>query len=187
MDDQKHPTKCPFMGIQEVLPRDEFYGKMKAVLEARDSLDKDFVIIGRIDAAATLGDEELLIRAQACVEMGIDVILPHAIPPTSKFPERTKETLKLLFKQIGAPEVLIWAMGPSTFTVKDYEDVGAKMWVPGPPTPAVSKMLFDVYQGLRDTGTLKSYNPSGTPTREYLDKLRGLGLWSELERKYVTS
>ena len=24
IDDQKHPTKCPFLGIQEVLPRDEY-------------------------------------------------------------------------------------------------------------------------------------------------------------------
>ena len=90
IDDQKHPTKCPFLAIQEVLPRDEYYGKIGAVLKARNKEDKDFVVIARIDAAATLGDEELLVRAKACVKLGVDVILPHMIPPTSKFKERHK-------------------------------------------------------------------------------------------------
>jgi len=39
----------------------------------------DFVVVARIDAAATLGDEELLVRAKACVKLGVDVILPHMI------------------------------------------------------------------------------------------------------------
>ena len=40
----------------EVLPRDAYLGKIGAVLEARDEEDKDFVIVARIDAGATLGD-----------------------------------------------------------------------------------------------------------------------------------
>jgi 2-methylisocitrate lyase-like PEP mutase family enzyme len=185
IDDQKHPTKCPFLGIQEVLPRDEYLGKMGAVLEARDREDKDFVIVARIDAAATLGDDEMLARAKACVELGVDVILPHAVPATSKFGERGKETLRQLFKKIGAPEVLIWGMGPFEFTAKDYEEIGAKLWVPAAPIAAITKALFDAYQGLYDTGTLKSYAPPGIPDRSYLDKLWGLDFWSVLEKKYV--
>jgi 2-methylisocitrate lyase-like PEP mutase family enzyme len=156
IDDQRHPTKCPF-----------------------------FVIVARIDAAATLGDDEMLARAKACVELGIDVILPHAVPATSKFGERGKETLRQLFKRIGAPEVLIWGMGPFEFTAKDYEDIGAKLWVPAAPIAAITKALFDAYQGLYDTGTLKSYAPPGIPDRSYLDKLWGLDFWSALEKKYV--
>ena len=185
IDDQKHPTKCPFMGIQEVLPRDEYFGKMGAVLEARNKEDKDFIIVARIDAAATLGDEEMLARAKACVKLGVDVILPHAIPPAAKFKERGKETIKQLYKKIGAPEVMIWGMGPFEFTAKDYEDVGAKMWVPGSPMGPVSKTLFDCYTSLHDTGTLATYtHPAGT-YRHYLDKLKGLEFWMELEKKYV--
>ena len=185
IDDQKHPTKCPFMGVQEVLPRDEYVGKIGAVLEARNKEDKDFIIVARIDAAATLGDDEMLARAKACVELGVDVILPHAIPPAAKFKERGKETLKQLYKKVGAPEVMIWGMGPFDFTAKDYEDIGAKLWVPGPPNGAVTKLVLDFYQGLHDTGTLKGYPPAVGQYRQYLDKLRGLGFWTELEKKYV--
>ena len=54
-------------------------------MEARNKEDKDFVIVARIDAAATLGDEEMLARAKGCVKLGVDVILPYLIPPESKF------------------------------------------------------------------------------------------------------
>jgi len=109
IDDQKHPTKCPFMGIQEVIPRDEFYGKMEAVLEARNKEDKDLIIVARIDAAATLGDEEMLARAKACVKLGVDVILPHGIPPGAKFKERNKETLKKLTRRLERRKFLFGA------------------------------------------------------------------------------
>ena len=185
IDDQKHPTKCPNMAVQEVLPRDEYLKKMGAVLEARDREDKNFLIMARIDAGATLGDEEMVARAKASVELGADVIIPHSIPAASKFPERNKDTLKRLFKTIGAPDVLIWGMGPPDFTAKDYEEIGAKLWVPAPPMAAITKSLFDSYRGLYDTGTLESFNPPGAPDRPYLDQLRGLAFWNELERKYV--
>jgi len=116
IDDQKHPTKCPFLAIQEVLPRDEYYGKIGAVVEARNKDDMDFVVVARIDAAATLGDEELLVRAKACVKLGVDVILPHMIPPTSKLRKETKQAIKELYKNIGAPEVWIWGQLPFTLT-----------------------------------------------------------------------
>ena len=185
LDDQKHPTKCPFLAVQEVLPREEFYGKIGAVLEARDKEDKDFVIVARIDAAATLGDEELLVRAKGCIKLGVDVILPHAIPPTSKFKVRNKETLQELFKKIGAPEVKIWAMGPHDFSAKDYEEIGAKMWVPGPPNSAVAKYVIELYKGLYEKGTLEGYPAPGGPYWQYLNTLRGIDLYTELERKYV--
>ena len=188
IDDQKHPTKCPFLAIQEVLPRDEYYGKIGAVLEARNKEDMDFVVVARIDAAATLGDEELLVRAKACVKLGVDVILPHMIPPTSKFKERDKQAIKELYKNIGAPEVWIWGQLPFTLTAKDYEEVGAKLYVPGSPlSKIITQSLFAAYQGLYDTGTEDSFKYSGAQlSREYLDKLRGLDLWAGLEKKYVT-
>ena len=36
IDDQKHPTKCPAIGTQEVIPIDEYIGKLGAVMEARE-------------------------------------------------------------------------------------------------------------------------------------------------------
>jgi 2-methylisocitrate lyase-like PEP mutase family enzyme len=171
----------------EVLPRDEYLGKMRAVLEARNKEDKDFVIAARIDAGATLGDEEVLARAKACTELGVDVILPYSIPPESNFEERDKETLKRLYKKIGAPEVLIWGMGPNNFTAKDYEDVGAKLWVSGNPIPSVAESVLDLYQRFHDTGALPaktfSTQPGKGSSRDSLQKLRGLDFWVQVEKR----
>ena len=30
---------------------------------------------------------------------------------------------------IGAPDVMIWGMGPDDLTAKDYQDIGTKIWV----------------------------------------------------------
>jgi 2-methylisocitrate lyase-like PEP mutase family enzyme len=186
IDDQKHPTKGPSWGIQEVLPRDEYLGKLGAVLEARDREDKDFVICARTDAAPVLGAEEMLARVKASIELGVDMVLPQSIESiVPKSPEGAKEAFKKYYKAMGAPEVLIWASGPSWFVAKDYEEIGAKLWVPGNPIPVVSKTLIDLYQGLYDTGTLKAFSPPGLPNRAYFNKLEGVEFWNELEKKYV--
>ena len=155
ISDRKHSilARTPH-NLVEVLPRDEYLVKMGAVLEARNRDDKDFVIVARIDAAATLGYEEVVSRAKGCIEMGVDVILPHVVPQESKFGQMDKEGLKQYYKNIGSPKVKIWwGMGPRGFTAKDCVEIGAKIWVPSdPPTDAVKKALFDVYQEVYDTG-----------------------------------
>jgi 2-methylisocitrate lyase-like PEP mutase family enzyme len=187
IDDQKHPTKGPSWGIQEVLPRDEYLGKVGAVLEARDREDKDFFVCARTDAAPTLGAEEMVARAKACVKLGVDMILPQSITSlVPKSAKSVKETFKKYYKMIGAPDVLIWGTGgPSDFSAKDYEEVGAKLMVPGNPIPVVCKILIELYKGLYDTGTLDGFSPPGLPGRDYFNKLEGVEFWNELEKKYV--
>jgi 2-methylisocitrate lyase-like PEP mutase family enzyme len=159
---------------------------MSAAIEIRNKEDKEFVIVARIDSGAKLGDEEVLIRAKECLKIGVDVILPHFRPPESKFGERDKETLKQLYKKIGAPEVLIWGMGPHTFTAKDYADVGAKLWVTGRVTSVTAKALIDFYRKFHETGVFPldavAPAPEG-PAGDYLQKLRGLDFWSEVEKR----
>ena len=120
--------------------------------------DKDFFICARTDALRALGVDEMLARAKAAVELGVDMLLPQGIDTlTPKSGESVKDVMKKIYKKIGAPKVWIWGSGPEEFTVKDYEDVGAKMWVPGNPLPGVSKVLIDMYKGLYDTGSTKSF------------------------------
>jgi methylisocitrate lyase len=186
IDDQKHPTKGPSWGTQEVLPREEFLGKMRAVLEARNQEDRDFVICARTDSAPVLGAEEMLARVKACVELGVDMVLPQSIesivPKTSG---SVKEAFKQYYKAMGAPNVFIWGSGPSSFIAKDYEEIGAKLWVPGNPIPVISQTLINLYKGLYDTGTLDTFSPPGLPSRAYFNKLEGVEFWNELEKKYV--
>jgi len=189
LNDQKHPYKGPGLAIQQVIPRDEYLGKIGAVLEARDKEDKDVVIVARIEAGSTMGDEEVVERAKACLKLGVDVILPQARLPQSKFGVRSKEEIKQLYKAIGAPEVRIWGMGSqgaaADFAAKDWEDIGAKIWAPGPLNGALMKLAIELLQTLHDNGTIKGYNPQRGPSKQFLQQVEGLDFWEGLEKKYV--
>jgi 2-methylisocitrate lyase-like PEP mutase family enzyme len=176
------PARVPH-NMLEVLPRAEYLGKMGAIVEARNGMDKDFLIFARIDAGALNGDDEVVARAKALVKMGVDVIVPHQRPPQSKYGIRDKAIMKKLFKQIGAPKVWIWGMGPSGTTIEDYIEAGAKMCMPDASAIGVVKAaLFKTYQDLYDFGPAYGKETSG---RELSDKLRGHKFWHELEEKYV--
>ena len=189
LNDQKHPYKGPGLAIQAVIPRAEYLGKIGAVLEARDKEDKDVVVVARIEAGSTLGDDEVIERAKACLNLGVDVILPQARLPKSKFGLRSKKEIRQLYKAIGTPKVWIWAIAgqgaAAAFTAKDWEDIGAKIWAPGPLNGALMKLALELLQVLHDTGTIKGYHPQGGPSAEFLHRLEGLDFWEGLEKKYV--
>ena len=171
----------------EVLPRNEYIDKMRAVMEARNREDKDFVIAAKIDSAAALGDDEVLARAKACIELGVDVIFPTFRPPESKNKENGKNSLMQLYKKVGAPEVLIWGMGPDDLTAKDYQDIGTKIWANGRIDFIVAEAALDFYQKFHDTGALSlqtfTTQPGKGPSADNLQKLRGKGPWSEIEKR----
>jgi len=176
------PARVPH-NMLECLPREEYLGKMGAIIEARNGLDKDFLIFARLDDGALTGDDEVVARAKALIKMGVDVIVPHQRPPESKYGARDKATLKALYKRIGAPDVWIWGMGPLGTTIADYEEVGAKLCMPdASPSGAVKDTLFEVYQELKDKGPAAR---RGKPGREIADNIRGHKFWHELEDKYV--
>jgi 2,3-dimethylmalate lyase len=189
LNDQKHPYKGPGLAIQEVIPRDEYLGKMGAVLEARDKFDKDIIVVARIEAGSTLGDEEVVERAKACLKLGVDVILPQGRLKKSKFGIRSREEIKQLYTAIGAPDIWIWGMGSqgvaADFTAKDWGELGAKIWAPGPLNAALMKVALELLQVLHDTGSIKGYHPADGPSSEFLHKMEGLDFWEGLEKKYV--
>jgi 2-methylisocitrate lyase-like PEP mutase family enzyme len=174
-------------GIGDVLPRDEFLGKMSAALEARDKEDKDCVIIARIDAGATMGDEEVFARAKACTELGVDVIFPNFHPSVSKDKEAAKKHLGELYRKAGAPEVMIWGMGPDDFTAKDYADINTKLWVNARVDFIIAESILEFYQNFKDTGTLPmrtfAMQPGTGPAADYLQKLRGKDVWNEIVKR----
>ena len=169
--------------LLDVLSLEEYLGKMGAVVEARNREDKDFIIIASLDAGVQVGDEDVIIRSKACVKLGVDVIFPHHRPLGLKKGVSDKEILMKLFKKMGAPEVLIWGVGPNNFTIKDYDEVGAKIYVPfALPIVAVKETLFEVYQDLFDKGFyIRDVKRNGA----YSNKIRGMGFWLELENKYI--
>ena len=174
-------------GIGEVLSREEYLGKIGAVLEVRDREDKDFIIVARIEAGPILGDDEVIARAKSCLELGVDIILPFFKPIDSKSKELAKENLRELFNKIGISENVIWGMGPDEFTAVDYREIGAKMWVNGRIDFIVAEAVLDFYQRFHDTGMLPARTfraqPGEGTSGNYLSKLRGIDAWIEVENR----
>ena len=185
INDQKHLKliRTPH-NLVDVLPRDEFLGKMGAVLEARDKEDQDFIIIARIDAGATMGDEEVIARAKACIKLGVDIILPLAIPPESKYPRKDKAGLTKLYRAIGAPEAKIWCNGLKNITAKDCADMGAKISVPDDsPTAPVKNLLVNIYRDMYTT--LCGAPDKGASEFSKMNMPGDREFWKEIENKYV--
>jgi hypothetical protein len=73
----------------------------------------------------------------------------------------------------------------AVFSAKDWENIGAKIWAPGPLNGALMKLALELLQVLHDEGTIKGYTPPGGPSAEFLHRLEGLDFWEGLEKKYV--
>jgi len=93
LEDQVFPKQCGHFEGTQVVPRDEFLGKLRAVLDARSDLD--LLVIARTDALASAGEDEAIDRGTAYALAGADVVFVEA--------PRTRATLERLPGAIPAP------------------------------------------------------------------------------------
>jgi methylisocitrate lyase len=174
IEDQAFPPICPFIGTPNVISKEEFLPKLRAALDARE--DKDFVVIARTDAAATLGVEEALKRGKAYREAGADAILPTAGMP------RDKEGLRQFIDALKAPVMVppSWDLG---LTVKDYEEIGVNILSGMEAIFAAAKAVEVIYSELRTTGFVKEEYCHKQAIPEFA-KLLKLEKWTDLDKKY---
>lgn len=89
IEDQVFPKKCGHLDQKQVVPRSAFISKLRAAVNARSN--PDFVIIGRTDCNSVLGFEEAIIRANAALDVGVDLALveaPESVEQMRAVPER---------------------------------------------------------------------------------------------------
>jgi 2-methylisocitrate lyase-like PEP mutase family enzyme len=80
IEDQVTPKKCGALKGKVLVPKEEFIGKIKACVEARD--DPNLLLIARCDARGTQTRQgELYDRCNAYLKAGADMIFPER--PTS--------------------------------------------------------------------------------------------------------
>jgi carboxyvinyl-carboxyphosphonate phosphorylmutase len=95
LEDQVWPKRCGHMTGKEVIPSQEFVPKLRAAIDARRR--REFVIVARTDARATLGLQEAIRRGIEYRKVGADVIFVEA--------PRTLGELKEVPSKIDAPLV----------------------------------------------------------------------------------
>lgn len=106
LEDQRWPKRCGHMAGKDVVPQEEYAEKLGAALDARS--DKDFVVVARTDARATLGIDTAIQRGLDNFRIGADAIFveaPHSL-----------DEMRQIGRSIGAPLVANMIEGGATPT-----------------------------------------------------------------------
>jgi 2-methylisocitrate lyase-like PEP mutase family enzyme len=76
IEDQVTPKRCGHLSGHQIVPLEEFAGKIRAAVDARR--DPDLMIIARTDAISAVGFDEALRRGEAAARAGADVLFIEA-------------------------------------------------------------------------------------------------------------
>jgi methylisocitrate lyase len=87
MEDQVGAKRCGHRPGKELVPAAEMVDRIKAAVDARNSVDPDFVLMARTDALAVEGLDSAIERARAYVAAGADMIFAEAVTELSQYAE----------------------------------------------------------------------------------------------------
>lgn len=156
---------------------EEAVGKIKAAVDARN--DPDLLIMARTDAAATLGLEAAIERAQRFADAGADVLFIEAVT--------TAEGIRALPARLAKPQLMNMVIGGHTPIVGAEElgqlGYGIVLYANAALQGAVAGMQ-KALTVLRETKRLAEDQALVTPFAER-QRLVGKPAWDALEQRYV--
>ncbi|KAF7313735.1 hypothetical protein HMN09_00530600 [Mycena chlorophos] len=123
IEDQVQTKRCGHLLGKQVVSRDEYLMRVRAAVQARDSIPgSNFVIIARTDSAQCLGWEEAIQRLKLASQVGADVLFIEGV----KSKELVEEVVETLAPKPVLVNVISGGLTPS-FTAEDAEAMGAKI------------------------------------------------------------
>jgi methylisocitrate lyase len=178
------PKKCGHLNDKRLADADDMAAKIAAAAKARRHL----AIVARTDAAASLGLEEAIRRAQLYVEAGADVIFPEALTDAAMFREfagRIKVPLLANMTEFGKTpfftaaefaalgyKIVIWPVSALRIAAKAHEELFAALRQDGGTYKMLDRMqtraeLYELigyleYEAL-DSSIVKTIVPQGMP------------------------
>ena len=184
IEDQVFPKRCGHMAGKEVISAEEMAGKIRACVDVRNRMDKDFIINARTDSCAPLGLDEAIRRCKLYLEAGADLVFVDGIP--------TKADIQKVISSISGPlsvNLMDGITGVKTELIPIPEL--AKMGVGRVSIPVASimvehKALTDFFKALKSspTGTLPGQTHFASSFKEYTDFV-GLPEYRQEENKYL--
>ncbi|WP_268543783.1 isocitrate lyase/PEP mutase family protein [Candidatus Nitrosotenuis cloacae] len=149
LEDQRWPKRCGHMAGKEVVEREEYVEKLQAAVDARKS--KDFIIVARTDARATLGLDEAIERGRHYKKMGADVVFVEA--------PKSVDEMRKIGKSINAPLVANMIEGGATpiVSARELHKMGFKIIL-----YPLSILYANTYATLQ---TLRELKKSGTTSK----------------------
>lgn len=176
LEDQVAPKRCGHFSGKDVISTEEAVNKIKAAVDARQ--DPDFLIMARTDAAATLGFEAAVERAEKFAEAGADILFVEAVTKA--------EEVQALPKRLGKPQLMNMVIGGRTpiFNAEQLGELGygIVLYANAALQGAVAGMQ-KALTVLRDEKEVQESSGLVTPFAER-QRLVGKPEWDELEKRY---
>jgi 2-methylisocitrate lyase-like PEP mutase family enzyme len=160
LEDQVSPKRCGHMDGKEVVPGEEAVAKIRAAVAARST--PSFKIMARTDARATHDLDEAMVRAEAFLRAGADVLFVEA--PRS---EAELRTVAERFKGVPLVANLVEDGKTPMLARGELETMGYKILLfPVTALLAVTHTLENVFRSLlageslpaRDRASFRHYN-----------------------------
>ncbi len=177
LEDQKWPKRCGHMKGKDVIPRDEYVEKLSSALDARSS--KDFIIVSRTDARATMGLDDAIERGLHYKKIGADVIFVEA-------PKSLAE-MKKIGKAINAPLVANMIEGGATpiSSAKMLHKMGYKIILyPLSILYANTFATLQILKELKKSGSTTKFKKNLVNFNQFNDIVE-LTKFRNLEKKYA--
>ncbi|MDD0811891.1 isocitrate lyase/PEP mutase family protein [Curvibacter sp. RS43] len=175
LEDQVAPKRCGHFSGKEVISTDEAVNKIKAAVDARR--DPDLLIMARTDAAATLGFEAAVERAQRFAEAGADLLFVEAVTEA--------EQVRALPQRLAKPQLMNMVIGGRTpiFNAEQLGELGygIVLYANAALQGAVAGMQ-KALTVLRDAKEVQESSGLVTPFAER-QRLVGKPAWDALEQR----
>ncbi len=177
LEDQVAPKRCGHFSGKEVISTEEAVSKIKAAVDARQ--DPDFLIMARTDAAATLGFEAAIERAEKFAEAGADILFVEAVTKA--------EEVKALPQRLAKPQLMNMVIGGRTpiFNADQLAELGygIVLYANAALQGAVAGMQKTLTT-LRDEKEVQESSGLVIPFAER-QRLVGKPEWDALEKQYT--
>src|SRR6267378_146811 len=178
IEDQEFPKKCGHLEGKQVIPREDWLAKIRAAAAARR--DRDFTIIARTDARAVAGFDEAVVRANAALAAGADMIFVEA--------PQTLEEVAAVPRLVDGHCLLNMVRGGKTpdLDLREAEAMGYKLAiVPGLLIQSVVGICDQMLADLRSTG--RHPRPPKEITVSEMFRRFGADEWDALRERFRTA
>jgi methylisocitrate lyase len=184
IEDQVFPKRCGHMSGKEVISAEEMAGKVRACSDARNRLDKDFIINARTDAFAIHGLDEAIRRCNLYLESGADLAFIDGI--------KTKADIKRAVERLEGPLSVnlmdaISGMKTELIPIPELAALGVgRVSIPVASIMVAHKALSQFFAALRKspTGILPGQTQWISSFEEFTDFV-GLKAYRQLENQYL--
>lgn len=172
IEDQAAQKRCGHRDDKKLVDTQEMVARIKTAASAKTH--PDFVIMARTDAIASEGLDKAILRAQAYIEAGADMIFAEAVTSLEEY--------RIFVNQTTVPILAnITEFGKTPlFTREELKSVGVRMVLyPLSAFRAMNKAALTVFETIRSEGTQKNCISRMQTRAELYDFLN----YEQLEKK----